>query len=159
MNGRAGIFAHFMKRSKKLFNDLSQKVSEASKDVSEKLQKLDDDDHISKDDVLLHLNLLHSDADFSKDYEKPQYKYFITADEEEKEESQMIDYIFVVGFDHKIGSIIEFIYPEPDENVIDDGFKKALTFIGLPDGSHMLQNDYTFFVVPDKNGQLFYGVS
>ena len=67
--------------------------------------------------------------------------------------------MFVIGFDHKIGSVIEYFYPEPDEKIIDENTKKALSFIGLPDGSHSVLSDYSFFIVPDANGKLYYGVS
>mmetsp|Transcript_3500 Transcript_3500/g.3240 ORF Transcript_3500/g.3240 Transcript_3500/m.3240 type:complete len:238 (-) Transcript_3500:997-1710(-) len=71
----------------------------------------------------------------------------------------MVDYIFVIGFDHKVGSIIEYFYPEPDPAVLNEGSKKSLTFIGLPDGSHATESDYSFFIFPDVQGNLYYGVS
>ena len=70
-----------------------------------------------------------------------------------------VDYLFVIGFDHKIGSVIEYFYPEPDEDLIDENTKKALSFIGLPDGSHSVESDYSFYIVPDAKGRLYYGVS
>jgi hypothetical protein len=82
-----------------------------------------------------------------------------SSEEEKEEDGNTVDYIFVVGFDHKIGSVIEYFYPETDENIIDENTKKALSFIGLPDGSHSVDSDYSFFIVPDVQGKLYYGVS
>lgn len=79
--------------------------------------------------------------------------------QEDEEEDKTVDYLFVVGFDHKIGSVIEYFYPEPDPNIIDENVKKALSFIGLPDGSHSVESDYSFFIIPDAQGNLYYGVS
>lgn len=106
------------------------------------------------------------------EFEQSKFQYFnkqekVKTEEKEQEEakediqhnSPMVDYIFVVGFDHKIGSVIEYFYPEPDPEVLDDNSKKALSFIGLPDGSHATESDYSFFIVPDVKGNLYYGVS
>lgn len=132
--------------------------------------------------MLMHLNLIHEDTAQFKDYEEDTFKYFCegdvnlkeakkhekeeenkeeTKDEEEEEDQEelAVDYLFVVGFDHRIGSVIEYFYPEPDEKIIDEDVRKALSFIGLPDGSHSVESDYSFFVVPDAQGRLFYGVS
>ena len=67
--------------------------------------------------------------------------------------------MFVVGFDHKIGSVIEYFYPPPDETIIDEDVMKALSFLGLPDGSHAVESDYSFYIVHDAKGRLYYGVS
>lgn len=53
-----------------------------------------------------------------------------------------------------------YFYPEPEgDEIINDKVRRALSFIGLPDGSHGVENDYSFFIVPDAQGRLFYGVS
>lgn len=135
--------------------------------------------------MLIHLNLVHNDKEIFRNYENADFNYFCDVGqeeekhenikqepseekedskeeeekEEEKEQLKTVDYIFVVGFDHKIGSVIEFFHPEPDESIIDDNVKKALSFIGLPDGSHITESDYSFFIVPDAHGNLYYGVS
>ena len=129
------------------------------------------------DEMLLHLNLIHEGDEFMQEYEKNSYQYFKDIQHDSPEESKSeesgevgqdqvsltddktVDYLFVVGFDHKIGSIIEYFYPEADENVIDEETKKSLSFIGLPDGSHSVDSDYSFFIIPDAQGNLFYGVS
>ena len=129
------------------------------------------------DEMLLHLNLIHEGDEFMQEYEKNSYQYFKDIQHDGPEESKSeesgevgqdqvsstddktVDYLFVVGFDHKIGSIIEYFYPEADENVIDEETKKSLSFIGLPDGSHSVDSDYSFFIIPDAQGNLFYGVS
>ena len=67
--------------------------------------------------------------------------------------------MLVIGFDHKIGSIVEFVYPPPTEGDLDEEVLKSLTFLGLPDGSHSVDEDYSFFITPDGKGQLFYCVS
>lgn len=117
------------------------------------------------------MNLVHDDLEGLKHYESAQYRYFLdinsyddtinedSDDEETKEELKAVEYLFVIGFDHKIGSIIEFFYPPPDPEIIDENTKKALCFIGLPDGSHSVESDYSFFIIPDAKGRLYYGVS
>ena len=48
------------------------------------------------------------------------YKYFSKFDDEPGEKIHPIEYLLVIGFDHKIGSIVEFIYPQPKEGDLDD---------------------------------------
>lgn len=73
--------------------------------------------------------------------------------------TKAIEFLIVIGFDHKIGSIVEFVYPQPDEGDLNDEVMKSLTFLGLPDGSHSVDSDYSFFITPDGKGKLFYCVS
>ena len=84
--------------------------------------------------------------------------YFSQFTEEPHHHTKAIEYLIVIGFDHKIGSIVEFVYPEPQEALNDEVYK-SLTFLGLPDGSHSVDSDYSFFITPDGNGKLFYCVS
>jgi hypothetical protein len=65
----------------------------------------------------------------------------------------------VIGFDHKIGSIIEYVYPEPSPGDLDEEVQRSLTFLGLPDGAHSVTSDYSFFITPDGKGSFYYCVS
>lgn len=88
------------------------------------------------------------------------YLYFSQFAEQHHERAKPIEYLIVIGFDHKIGSIVEFVYPEPQSNDdLNDEVLKSLTFLGLPDGSHSVDSDYSFFITPDGKGKLFYCVS
>ena len=129
--------------------------------------------------MLIHLNLVNEESAIFKEYEQDKFCYFrdintknIQNPQENNEEtkkeidlhkiikpSQTVDYIFIVGFDHKIGSVIEYFYPDPNPTVLNENSKRALCFIGLPDGSHVTESDYSFFILPDLNGDLYYGVS
>lgn len=53
-----------------------------------------------------------------------------------------IDFILMVGFHHKVGSQIEYIYPPLNEDVNGDlsvEFLKQIPLIALPDGSHLIE--------------------
>lgn len=66
-----------------------------------------------------------------------------------------IDFILIVGFHHKVGSQIEYIYPPVNEDL--DGnlsveFLKQIPLIALPDGSHISEGGYVNFILrDDKN--------
>lgn len=68
--------------------------------------------------MLLYLNLTNKDVEQFAEYETKEYRYFedFGSDEEEKKEGEgedqasdekAVEYLFVIGFDHKIGSVIE----------------------------------------------------
>ena len=87
------------------------------------------------------------------------YWYFSKFSEEPEKKHKPIEYILVIGFDHKIGSIIEYIYPEPVHGDVNEEVQWSLTFLGLPDGAHSVTSDYSFFITPDGKGGLYYCVS
>ena len=64
----------------------------------------------------------------------------------------------VVGFDHHLGSTIEWCHPQLDDDFTPD-IVKRLTFIALPDGSHSATSDFSYFVLCDAAGRMYYGVS
>jgi len=71
--------------------------------------------------------------------------------------------LLVIGFDHKKGSIIEYIYPEKLNSEIMPGnenseFFNKICFSSIPDAAHILEDDYAFLMIPYKNS-VFYGVT
>jgi hypothetical protein len=56
-----------------------------------------------------------------------------------------IEFIIVVGFHHKVGSQVEYIYPslsqDKDENLTTN-FIKHIPLVALPDGSHAIEVTY-----------------
>ncbi|EGR30807.1 lalv9 family protein, putative [Ichthyophthirius multifiliis] len=77
-----------------------------------------------------------------------------------------IFYIGIVGFHHKLGSVIEFIYPNNlKENSSDEEFKKIqeqLTIYCMPDAVHNQNEDFIYFNMEAniKNTQMIlFGVS
>ena len=53
-----------------------------------------------------------------------------------------IDFIVMVGFHHKVGSQVEFIYPPLSEDINADlsvDFLKQIPLLALPDGSHITE--------------------
>ena len=55
--------------------------------------------------------------------------------------------ICVIDFHHKLGPILEYIYPEDIKNKIDDFPKFELLTVsyGLPDSIHNNNEDYLYF--------------
>lgn len=56
-----------------------------------------------------------------------------------KKPLKTIDFIVMVGFHHKVGSQVEFVYPpvhEDHEGNMSAEFLKQLPLLALPDGSH-----------------------
>lgn len=72
-----------------------------------------------------------------------------------------IEFILMVGFHHKVGSQIEFIYPplsEDTEQLLSVEFLKHIPLVALPDGSHLTEAGYVNFILKDEN-TLFHCVS
>ena len=82
--------------------------------------------------------------------------------------------IAIVGFHHKKGSIIEFTYPPkeqliqskifknlsekiPPSKILDD-ILNQLTFLCLPDGCHLINEDNQFFFIQNYSS-ILYGIS
>ena len=94
--------------------------------------------------------------------------------------SNPILYIAVISFHQKKGSIIEFTYPEKEEllsnentlnyikslsisendtpSSIIDNINNQLTYLCLPDGSHICESDSQFFLIQNYSKILF-GIS
>ena len=66
--------------------------------------------------------------------------------------------VAVVGFHHKHGNIVEWIFPEDASTaaVLDDAFRDSLAFAALPDGAHHAsevdENDWSYFAMPRPEG-------
>jgi len=84
---------------------------------------------------------------------------------------KVVSYIVVVGFDHSVGHCVEWVYPndkgfqvisEQDEQtqVVVPPVWEVLPSLALPDGSHLLEQDYNFFVLPSLDEtSTVYGIS
>ena len=92
--------------------------------------------------------------------------------------SNLILYIAIISFHQKKGSIIEFTYPEKEEllsnenslnyikslsknespSSIIDNINNQLTYLCLPDGSHICESDNQFFLIQNYSKILF-GIS
>ncbi len=72
-----------------------------------------------------------------------------------------IEFIVMVGFHHKVGSQVEFIYPPLSEDLegnMSANFLKKLPELALPDGSHATEAGYVNFIVRDERN-LYHCVS
>ena len=85
--------------------------------------------------------------------------------EESKEAApgQTVNWVMVVGFHHKIGSQIEYMYPSIESDTAQELSPRILElipFLALPDASHIVTSDYSFFILRDEEQRfLFYGVT
>ena len=60
--------------------------------------------------------------------------------------------MLVVGFHHSVGSQVEFVYPplqEDKEEKLTGDFLRLLPQHALPDGSHMTDSGYVYFMLRD----------
>ena len=66
-----------------------------------------------------------------------------------------IDFVCVVGFHHSVGAQVEFVYPplqEDTEEKLTGEFLRLLPQLALPDGSHIADSGYVYFILrDDKN--------
>jgi hypothetical protein len=60
--------------------------------------------------------------------------------------------IYIVGFDHKLGSNIEFKFPE-EVAALD-----LIAYLALPDCAHNEEADFTYFIVNIEQ-ELYYGIA
>jgi hypothetical protein len=59
----------------------------------------------------------------------------------------------MVGFHHKVGSQVEFIYPpvhEDKEGNLTGEFLRQIPLMALPDGSHITEGGYVNFILKDE---------
>jgi Transport protein Avl9 len=59
----------------------------------------------------------------------------------------------MVGFHHKVGSQVEFVYPPLSEDIegnLSGEFIKQIPELALPDGSHATEGGYVNFILRDK---------
>ena len=67
-------------------------------------------------------------------------------------EDKYIQFVLTVGFHHSVGSQVEFIYPplqEDTEEALTGEFLRLLPMLALPDGSHMTDSGYVYFMLRD----------
>lgn len=176
------MFANFMRKSKKVVRSTKSYLNIAADSINEKREQegkvtLTDSGGIMEAGASLYTSSKLPDSELGPkeaflanltDDERTHnqqfvhvdwaYKYFARSDAESKK-LLPIEYILVIGFDHKIGSIVEYTHPEPAEGDLSEEVQRSLTFLGLPDGSHSVESDYSFFMTPDGKGGLYYGVS
>ncbi|VDO10095.1 unnamed protein product [Rodentolepis nana] len=60
----------------------------------------------------------------------------------------MSSYVLVVGFHHKKGTSVEYVYPELETGLDLPPAWNFIPPIALPDGAHNFGKDYIFFTVP-----------
>nr|CDS33639.1 late secretory pathway protein avl9 [Hymenolepis microstoma] len=60
----------------------------------------------------------------------------------------MSSYVLVVGFHHKKGTSVEYVYPELETGLDLPPAWNFIPSIALPDGAHNFGKDYIFFTVP-----------
>ena len=67
-------------------------------------------------------------------------------------DDKYIQFVLTVGFHHSVGSQVEFIYPplqdDKDEDLSGE-FLRLLPMLALPDGSHMTDSGYVYFMLRD----------
>ena len=66
-----------------------------------------------------------------------------------------MQHILLVGFHHKVGSQIEYIYPimtneTKEEEALSAELFKSIPLIALPDGSHMYEKGHISFLMEEK---------
>lgn len=69
--------------------------------------------------------------------------------------------MIVVGFHHSIGSQVEYVYPpvhEDTEQILSTEFLVKLPGLALPDGSHITESGYVYFLLKDEKS-IFHCVS
>jgi hypothetical protein len=66
----------------------------------------------------------------------------------------------IVGFDHKKGSVMEYIHPELNTAPAEDftEFCNRLAFLAIPDAAHFLEEDYALIVLNFRSC-VYYGVT
>ncbi|CDW75236.1 UNKNOWN [Stylonychia lemnae] len=82
-------------------------------------------------------------------------------DQHQLHNMKTIEFILLVGFHHKVGSQIEFIYPPLKEDVegnLSVEFLKHIPLVALPDGSHLTEAGYANFILKDAKN-LYHCVS
>jgi len=69
-------------------------------------------------------------------------------------------FLAIVGFDHKKGSVMEYIYPELNTTLTEDftEFCNRLTFLAIPDAAHFLEEDYGLIIINFRRC-VYYGVT
>ncbi|VDL54339.1 unnamed protein product [Hymenolepis diminuta] len=60
----------------------------------------------------------------------------------------MSSYVLVVGFHHKKGTSVEYVYPELETGLDLPPAWNFIPPIALPDGAHNFDKDYIFFTAP-----------
>ena len=63
-----------------------------------------------------------------------------------------MDFVCVVGFHHSVGAQVEYVYPplQNDTEVMLTGeILRLLPQLALPDGSHMAESGYVYFILRD----------
>ena len=67
--------------------------------------------------------------------------------------TKYIEFVCVVGFHHSVGSQVEFVYPplqEDTEEKLTGEFLRMIPQLALPDGSHIADSGYVYFMLRDK---------
>ncbi|ORY89037.1 transport protein Avl9-domain-containing protein [Leucosporidium creatinivorum] len=75
------------------------------------------------------------------------------------QQSAKVHAVLLVSFDHALGPIIEFGYPQAYQD--DAELNKNLPFLALPDGSHAREEDYSYFHLlnPSLAPSTIFGIS
>jgi len=64
-----------------------------------------------------------------------------------------MEFVVIIGFHHSIGSQVEYIYPpiSEDKDVnLSAEFLRLLPMLALPDGSHITDAGYAYFLLRDS---------
>eukprot|EP00826_Nyctotherus_ovalis_P018269 TRINITY_DN1544_c0_g3_i3.p1 TRINITY_DN1544_c0_g3~~TRINITY_DN1544_c0_g3_i3.p1 ORF type:complete len:212 (+),score=8.11 TRINITY_DN1544_c0_g3_i3:80-715(+) len=72
-------------------------------------------------------------------------------------------FLAIVGFDHKKGSVMEYVYPEFNPSSAEEQkdfgeFLNRLTFLAIPDAAHFLEEDYALLTL-NLQSCVYYGVT